>query len=280
MLQSEMKQSEADGQDQQLVGVLVGSHLCGRLSVQAVELFRTLPEVQALVLSPCCWPRRRDYTRPPGTGKKMTAEEEKRRKDAENADLAELADLMWLKATQSDTYSTWGRHLWRLLAAPSAVPNDADGSTDSSSGSREIADIAVGISRDTEVLSEKNLVLRALRKQTVGTAGSLQQHALGAQQRYVRSAGTGLWWRNASLREVYGQPPPPPESGERPRPRLEGNTKYFRNLAKRPPSKDKSRRKRDTIMLDLVGGLGDISLGPTRPDTRARTPRDDGAMTT
>ena len=268
MLQSEMRRSGADGQDEQLVGVLVGSHLCGRLSVQAVELFRTLPEVQALVLSPCCWPRKRDYTRPPGTGKKMSAEDVKLREETETADLAELAELMWLKATQSDTYTTWGRHLWRLLAAPSAALDS------------ETAGVAVGIARDTEVLSEKNLVLRALRKQPVNAVGALQQHALGAQQRYIRSAGTGLWWRNAALREVYGQAPPPPESGERPRPRLEGNTKQLRKaMGKRPQSKDKSRQKRDAIMLDLVGGLGDISLGTERRDTRTRTltPRDDGA---
>ena len=47
--------------------------------------------------------------------------------------------------------------------------------------------------------------------------------------RYVESAESGLWWRHAALREVYGMGLPIGESGERPLPRLEGNAKPFRN---------------------------------------------------
>jgi hypothetical protein len=43
------------------VGVLVGLHLCGTLSSQAIRLFRSIECCRALVLSPCCWPRRRDF---------------------------------------------------------------------------------------------------------------------------------------------------------------------------------------------------------------------------
>ena len=265
MLQSEMAAGLAGlGQEpsaKELVGVLVGSHLCGRLSVQAVELFRTLPVVAGLVLSPCCWPRRRDYNRT-------------------DAELAELAGLMWLKASQSDTYTTWGQHLWRLLAAPGPGErrhNGGDGGEAAGGGASDIGKqalsnryvqqaigfdghsgkpepesepepepepmpypeheppkaahvdaISIGICRDTQVLSEKNIVLTAVKKQTIKTlrpavwpmgeegkvsAGSTavvvdleahRQHALGAQRRYVRSAGAGLWWRHAALRETYG----------------------------------------------------------------------------
>lgn len=35
-------------------GLLIGSHLCGRLSSQAIELFQGIPHVAGVVLSPCC----------------------------------------------------------------------------------------------------------------------------------------------------------------------------------------------------------------------------------
>jgi hypothetical protein len=57
--------------------------------------------------------------------------------------------------------------------------------------------------------------------------------------RYIESVESGLWWRHAALREVYGMGLPTGESGERPLPRLEGNTKPFRNRARRhqvPPA--------------------------------------------
>ena len=50
-----------DGGHGEKEGVLIGSHLCGRLSVQAVDLFAAIGQVSGLVISPCCWPRLRDY---------------------------------------------------------------------------------------------------------------------------------------------------------------------------------------------------------------------------
>lgn len=41
--------------------VLVGVHLCGDLSHRAIEIYERVPGVAALVLSPCCLPRRRRH---------------------------------------------------------------------------------------------------------------------------------------------------------------------------------------------------------------------------
>jgi len=90
-----LEQSQAQRQ-QGLTGILVGSHLCGRLSVQAVELFQTLPEVAALVLSPCCWPRMRDYN--------------------SDVELEKYAVLAMAKARHPDTYGQWAHHLWAATA--------------------------------------------------------------------------------------------------------------------------------------------------------------------
>lgn len=37
--------------------VLVGMHLCGKLSERAIELFSGMPSIEAIVLSPCCLPK-------------------------------------------------------------------------------------------------------------------------------------------------------------------------------------------------------------------------------
>ena len=37
--------------------VLVGMHLCGDLSIRAIELFIQMPQFKAIVLSPCCFPK-------------------------------------------------------------------------------------------------------------------------------------------------------------------------------------------------------------------------------
>jgi hypothetical protein len=83
-------------------GLLIGSHLCGRLSSQAIALFQAIPQVAGVVLSPCCWPRRRDFN--------------------SDEDLMELAVLLWAKAVSSDTYATWVLHLWGLLSGQRAMP--------------------------------------------------------------------------------------------------------------------------------------------------------------
>ena len=40
--------------------VLVGVHLCGPLSPRATELFGALPQLEALLLVPCCLDKRTD----------------------------------------------------------------------------------------------------------------------------------------------------------------------------------------------------------------------------
>jgi hypothetical protein len=40
--------------------ILVGMHLCGDLSIRAVELFNNIPILRAIILSPCCFPKHRN----------------------------------------------------------------------------------------------------------------------------------------------------------------------------------------------------------------------------
>uniref|UniRef100_A0A7S4Q895 Methyltransferase domain-containing protein n=1 Tax=Alexandrium monilatum TaxID=311494 RepID=A0A7S4Q895_9DINO len=44
---------------------LLGMHLCGKLSVRAIEAYARVPQVQTLVLSPCCLPRKGESGSPP-----------------------------------------------------------------------------------------------------------------------------------------------------------------------------------------------------------------------
>lgn len=44
---------------------LLGMHLCGKLSLRAIDAFVQLPEVHTVVLSPCCLPRKGDAGSPP-----------------------------------------------------------------------------------------------------------------------------------------------------------------------------------------------------------------------
>lgn len=43
------------------VVVMVGVHLCGILSHRAIEIYERIPKVTALVVAPCCLPRRRRH---------------------------------------------------------------------------------------------------------------------------------------------------------------------------------------------------------------------------
>lgn len=55
-----IREAAASGGDGDLV-VLVGVHLCGILSHRAIEIYERIPEVAALVVAPCCLPRRRRH---------------------------------------------------------------------------------------------------------------------------------------------------------------------------------------------------------------------------
>lgn len=37
--------------------MLVGMHLCGDLSIRAIEIFEKLPQIKCIILSPCCFPK-------------------------------------------------------------------------------------------------------------------------------------------------------------------------------------------------------------------------------
>lgn len=56
----DMKQKSAIGQFEKRFAegpvIILGVHLCGTLSIQAIKLFQTLPNAKLLVLKPCCLP--------------------------------------------------------------------------------------------------------------------------------------------------------------------------------------------------------------------------------
>ena len=57
---------EGRGKEQVAMGrvpILVGMHLCGLLSDQAIRFFERIPQLKAIVLSPCCLPTKRDQTK-------------------------------------------------------------------------------------------------------------------------------------------------------------------------------------------------------------------------
>lgn len=336
MLRKELEQQGGRGK----YGLLIGSHLCGRLSSQAITLFQAIPQVAGVVLSPCCWPRRRDFN--------------------SDEELKELAVLLWAKAVSSDTYATWVLHLWGMLAGqhvlPSltppegdmdqvglwtgcgrnfvgsdiqsknhkndlsaAVPNpslptdDISGELDQSCsvqsategnpavtaaesaraarveqlivkpesqplpweesserGSAAIAgppQISIGLQRDPNILSEKNLMLIAHKvpNRNRWTSVGLQRHHAAVASRYALTPAELSAQRYHSLCEVYGSsigmnkytmsaavnhPPskdrPPPPLDERGQ-----HTKEFRHYGKKAPHHRSSR-----IVLHYLRQLG------------------------
>ena len=129
--------------------------------------------MKALALMPCCWPRRREFAR------------------ANSDELRELAHLMCLKASSLDTYAAWAQHLWGTLVTAAAKAAAESGNP--------TGEMAIGVHRDPNILSEKNLLLTALK---TGSRGC--RSTASAQKRYVASARAGTWYRYAALREVYG----------------------------------------------------------------------------
>ncbi len=201
--------------------------------------------MKALALMPCCWPRRREFAR------------------ANSDELRELAHLMCLKASSLDTYAAWAQHLWGTLVTAAAKAAAESGNP--------TGEMAIGVHRDPNILSEKNLLLTALK---TGSRGC--RSTASAQKRYVASARAGTWYRYAALREVYGMSIEHPlvdagggggggGPGGRPRPRLKGNVKPLHSLRSsqelsNSSSHDSSRRGRkrrrqqtaadDAIILD------------------------------
>jgi hypothetical protein len=45
------------------VPILVGMHLCGNLSLRAIELFQNITEIRGIVLAPCCLPKKKKTTK-------------------------------------------------------------------------------------------------------------------------------------------------------------------------------------------------------------------------
>ncbi len=82
------KQQQQHQQQQCRTVVLVGMHLCGKLSERAIEFFNKIQDIQAIVLSPCCLPKLRK-------GKDDT--------------------FMTSKESDEDKYMDWSNHLKALI---------------------------------------------------------------------------------------------------------------------------------------------------------------------
>ena len=62
MLQDFLQELKQEVERQSLQGrraILVGMHLCGNLSVKAIQIFESIPLLKGLILSPCCLPKLR-----------------------------------------------------------------------------------------------------------------------------------------------------------------------------------------------------------------------------
>ena len=81
---------------------------------------------------------------------------------------------------------------------------------------------------------------------------------MAAQRRYIGARDSGPWWRQVALRECYGMGLPRPESGERPLPRLEGNTKPFRNLLKQ--ARKRQPHRYNGALIGLVEAMGSAGV--------------------
>jgi hypothetical protein len=178
--------------------------------------------VKALALTPCCWPRRREFAR------------------GDNAELRELAHMMCLKASSLDTYAVWAKHLWGMLATTAAEATASRGNP-----RREMA---IGVHRDPNIISEKNILLTALKTGLRGCRATAF-----AQKRYVACARAGTWCRYAALREVYGMPIEQPfvdacggGPGGRPHQHLKGNVKPLQSLISSQEPNDGNSQSHDS----------------------------------
>lgn len=68
--------------------VLLGMHLCGQLSLRAIDAFKSLDAVRVIVLSPCCLPSKRDPASPSG---------------------------IYASKDQAEQYKSWAHHLETTL---------------------------------------------------------------------------------------------------------------------------------------------------------------------
>eukprot|EP00049_Salpingoeca_infusionum_P019554 m.362398 g.362398 ORF g.362398 m.362398 type:complete len:420 (+) comp20438_c0_seq1:138-1397(+) len=57
IMKDEFEATLKDCLDPEQPAILVGMHLCGQLSIRAIELFERIDRFTAIVLSPCCFPK-------------------------------------------------------------------------------------------------------------------------------------------------------------------------------------------------------------------------------
>jgi hypothetical protein len=123
--------------------VLVGMHLCGDLSLRAVDAFKEIPECACLVLAPCCLPKRGGLSTPPDLYA-AAPDVPPHTSPSGATDVPGQADL------QSQQHWAWVAHLKTQLVAAVAPPVTAK---PTSVDVREVRD----------VLSARNVLITATR---------------------------------------------------------------------------------------------------------------------
>lgn len=130
------------------LGIITGIHLCGELSIRAVQLFHSLPKCRALVLCPCC---------PPLEFLSHLSSKNKAIEDARDAPISSAAKE---KRDSKEFYDLWCLEL-ALLARP---------------GSK------FAFERDTNVEPLRNNYLTFTRRQTIQEMGNGGEEAPGLER--------------------------------------------------------------------------------------------------
>ena len=107
--------------------MIVGTHLCGELSLRVIELFERCPSMSALILSPCCQVKR------------------------------DLRTKRLAKTLKRDTYALWCLHLLTSLRIRPRTSSDEEPAGPGSFTRTEML-------QDDNVRSKKNTYILAAKK--------------------------------------------------------------------------------------------------------------------
>ena len=159
--------------------------------------------------------------------------------------------MMCLKASSLDTYTVWAQYLWGMVATAAEECAASQGNLQ--------GELVIGVHRDANILSEKNILLTALKTGLRGCHATAHAH-----KRYIACARVGTWCRYAALREVYGMPIEQPfvdvgggRPSGRPQQQLKGNVKPLHALvsSQKPSdgsSRERKRRRQQTAVDDAI----------------------------
>lgn len=116
------------------VVILIGMHLCGHLSIRAIDLFHRIPLIRGMILSPCCLPKRYGIEIRPSV--------------QDNDDTLAPTDI----------YGHWCNHLTEMIQKK----GEAVATTTNEQSSRP-SESRVSMHRDRDMHTIKNCIIRTLR---------------------------------------------------------------------------------------------------------------------